>query len=150
MNFGDELAEGGLIELRGHAESRMRATCEIERWAGETTVGGVATDTYAPIYPAPEWPDDHPHADGKCRMTDFNAHPSTPEVAGANVVVNQPRVLIPTGAPKVIPGDRVRILTDPDNPVVPGTVLHVAGVRGKSQEIQRHLICDDLQTGQLA
>lgn len=116
---------------------RMSATCKVERKAGQSTdrSTGKVTTLWTEIY------------DGPCRLTDFNAHPSTPEVAGQTLTVNQPVVLIPTSSSRVMPGDRVTIATDPDNPVNAGETFRVIAVRDKSQEKQRHLICNHFQDG---
>lgn len=120
------------------AESRMRATCKIERKSGESTSNqGVVTATWGAIY------------EGKCRITDFNAFPSTPDVGGQIATVNQPRVLVPFSAPEFAPGDRVTIISDPDNAANVSKVLRVVAERVKGQEVQRHLIVEDFQSGVL-
>lgn len=129
-------SDHGLKRGRAHAESRMRATCRIERTSGETTSPkGVVTTLWASVY------------EGKCRLTDFNAFPSTPVVGGAQITVNQPRVLVPVSSPEFLPGDRITILTDPDNHANVNKVLRVIVERVKSGEVQRHVIVDDFQSG---
>ena len=145
MNFGTELA-AGLAELRRHAISRMRATCVIERpGEDDTDENGDVTTPFTQIYPDPEWPDDHPHADGKC----YTRYPGlaweqTPEVAGATIVSSRLVVSIPHGV-VARPGDVVTILSDPDNSQMIGTRLRVASIDDQSQATRQRLVVDDLQ-----
>lgn len=139
----DVLARG-----RRAAIARMRATCIIERpGADETDDDGNVTTTFTQVYPDPEWPDDHPHADGKC----YSRYPGlaweqTPEVAGATIVSSRLVVRIPFGA-VIRPGDRVTILADPDNPQMAGTKLRVESIDDQSQATAQRLITTDYQSG---
>lgn len=116
---------------------RMDATCKIEHKSGEVTnqETGVVSSTYTEVY------------SGRCQLSDFNAHPSTPELAGQKVTINQPRVLIPVDSSKVEVGARVTVSTCLENPALVGTVLLVTAVRTKGQEKQRALLCDHVQSG---
>lgn len=125
-----------LAQERAYAEARMRATCRITRPGATVTDDNGDTSTPSTfVY------------EGKCQLVDFNAHPSTPDVGGASVVVNQPRVLLPVSAAVNQPNDLVEILTDPDNPGLIGLVVVVNAIRRKAQEKSRHLICSDFQSG---
>lgn len=134
MSFESSLV-AGLAELRVHAESKMRATCVIERQSGETTVGGVVTATWAEVY------------DGKCELTDFDSHPIEREVAGATVSMSAPSLRVPVSAPEVAINDRVRITSDPDNPDLVGLTAYVSGVRRKSMEKSRRITVSETQSG---
>lgn len=134
MSFGADLA-AGLAEMRQHAESRMRATCIIERKTGETTVGGVVTPTWTEVYV------------GKCELTDFSSHPIEREVNGATVTTSSPSLRLPVSAPVVKVNDRVRITSDPDNPDLVGLTVYVTEIRRKSLEKSRRITVSDQQTG---
>lgn len=134
MNFGAELADG-LAELRIHAESKMRATCVIERKSGEATVGGVVTTTWTEIY------------DGKCELTDFDSHPMEREVVGGTLTASSPSLRLPVSAPVVAINDRVRITSDPDNPTLVGLTVYVSGIRRKGMEKSRRITVTDQQSG---
>lgn len=134
MNFGADLA-AGLAELRIHAESKMRATCVIERKSGETTDGGVVTSTWDEVY------------SGKCELTDFSSHPIEREVNGATITTSAPSLRVPVSAPVVKINDRVRITDDADNPDLVGLALYVTEVRRKSMEKSRRITVSDQQTG---
>ena len=134
MNFGAELT-AGLAELRHYAESRMRATCVIERKTGETTTAGVVTPTWTTIY------------EGKC----YSRYPglaqeANRDVSGATVTESRLIVRIPLGA-ACKPGDRVTIAADPDNPQMAGTVLLVESTDDQSQATAQRLLCSDPQSG---
>lgn len=145
--FGTELA-AGLAELREHAISRMRATCIIERPGDDDTdENGVVTTSFTQIYPDPDWPDDHPHADGKC----YTRYPGlaweqTPEVAGATIVSSRLIVRIPHGA-VIRPGDRITIESDPDNPQMVGTRVRVESIDDQSQATAQRIVTTDYQSG---
>ena len=134
MNFGAELA-AGLAELRQHAESKMRATCVIERQSGETTIGGVVTPTWTEVY------------DGKCELTDFDSHPMELEVVGGTLTTSSPSLRLPVSAPVVAINDRVRITGDPDNPTLVGLTVYVSGIRRKGMEKSRRITVTDQQSG---
>lgn len=134
MSFDAELA-AGLAELRIHAESKMRATCVIERPNGETTVGGVVTPAWTEVYA------------GKCELTDFDSHPIDREVSGATLTMSSPSLRLPVSAPSVAINDRVRITSDPDNPDLVGLTAYVSGVRRKGMEKSRRITVSDTQSG---
>lgn len=135
MNFGEDLA-GGLAELRDLAESRMRATCKIDRPTGESTSStGVVTTTWTQVYA------------GKCysRYPGL-AHESNRDSAGAQVVESRLVVRIPFGT-VIRPGDRVTITADQDNPQLAGVVLRVASIDDQSQATAQRLLVEDFQSG---
>lgn len=148
MDFVSHIRRG-LSDGRALAESRMTSACVIERTTGQIIKNSAGDDVaeWVQVYPDPEWPTDHPHADGKCRVTDFNAHPSTPELVGQKITINQPRVLVPVSSPLVKVGDRITVLTCPENPVLAGSVFLVVAIRTKAQETNRNLLCDQVQSG---
>lgn len=121
---------------RQAAESRMRATCKIERPGAATTNAntGVVSTTLTSVYT------------GKCWITDFNAHPSTFDLVGAQVSINQPIVKVPTSAAAIRVGDQITITADPDGTNA-NKVFRVVAIRSKSQETARNLICDEIQQG---
>lgn len=129
--LGRMLARG-----RQAAESRMRATCKIERPGAATTNAstGVVSATLTSIYT------------GKCWITDFNAHPSVFDLAGAQVSINQPIVKLPVTAAVIRVGDQITITADPDGSNA-NKVFRVVAIRSKGQETARNLICDEIQQG---
>ena len=137
MDFGRRIAEDLRKEMRPLAESRMRATCKIERPGDVTTdpTTGAVLPTLTQVYC------------GKCWVTDFNAHPSVFDSVGAQVSINQPTVRLPVSAPTVRVGDQVSITADLDNAQNAGKVFRVVAVRSKGQETARNLICDEIQQG---
>lgn len=126
-----------LARGRQAAESRMRATCKIERPGAATANAstGVVSATLTSIYT------------GKCWITDFNAHPSVFDLAGAQVSINQPIVKLPVTAAVIRVGDQITITADPDNSANVNKVFRVVAIRSKAQETARNLICDEIQQG---
>lgn len=133
---------------RQAAIARMRAQCFIDRPNGtETTVGGKVTQGHDRVYPSPDWPENHPHADGKC----YTRYPGlafeqTREVAGAPVTESRIVHRIPFGV-VCRPGDLVTIVDDPDNPQMNGTKLRVDSIDDQSQATAQRLLCTDVQSG---
>ena len=150
MSFGDDVA-AGLRLLRGEAVSRMRDTCIIVRpGAMVTDDDGNVTQSSTQIYPAPGWPDDHPHADGKC----YTRYPGLAfeqnrEVGGATIVDSRIVVRVPFGV-AFRPGDLVTITSSLDNPQLAGTVLRVMSIDDASQTTAQRLLCSDIQAGLVA
>lgn len=140
MTLGDDLA-AALPDLRAAARSRMRATCTIRR------VASVSTDATTGA-PTVTWVAPDPYV-GACRTRYPGlAHEQTPEVGGATVVASRLIVHIPHGT-QILPGDRVRIDSDPDNPIMVNAVLRVASVDDQSQATAQRLLCEDYQAGVL-
>src|SRR5690554_6504584 len=110
-----------LTRGRQASESRMRATCKIERPGAAATNAstGVVSATLTAIYT------------GKCWITDFNAHPSTFDLVGAQVSINQPILKVPTSAPVIRVGDQITVTADPDGTNA-GKVFRVVAIRSKS------------------
>lgn len=135
---------------RGRAAfiDRMRATCVIDR-LDATTIDddGRTARARTQIYPDPSRHAGDPHADGKCYVRYPGvAFETNKQSAGVTIVDSRVIVRIPFG-PIIRPGDRVRILTDPDNPQLAGSVYRVASIDDQSQATAQRLLCDDLQAG---
>lgn len=145
--LGDALP-GVLERGRAAAIARMRARCIIERPSGTDKVEkGVVTPTFDRIYPAPDWTDSHPHADGKC----YTRYPGlafeqTREVAGAPITESRIVHRIPFGV-VCRPGDQITIVDDPDNPQMNGTRIRVDSIDDQSQATAQRLLCSDIQSG---
>ncbi len=135
---------------RGRAAfiDRMRATCIIDRPVDKTIDDdGRSSIAYAQVYPDPAWSPGHPHADGKCYVRYPGvAFETNRASAGVTIVDSRVIVRIPFGTVHR-PGDRVRILTDPDNPQLVGTRYRVASIDDQSQATAQRLLCSDYQAG---
>lgn len=115
---------------------RMRGTCQIDRPTGTTDDGkGGVTETLIAVATAPCY----------IRYPGL-AHESTFDVAGASVSQSRVVVRVPFGT-VYRPGDRVTVLSDPDNPQLVGTVLRVASIDDMSQATAQRLLCEDNQSG---
>ena len=64
------------------------------------------------------------------------------------VAISQSRVVVrvPFGTVYRV-GDRVTIVSDPDNPQLVGTVYRVASIDDMSQATAQRLLCEDNQAG---
>lgn len=126
----------GLTELRQAAESRMRATCKIERPGAATSDddGNPVSQSYTQIYA------------GKCRLH----YPGIPfpeeaEIAGADRPTRPQHLSIPFGT-TVQADDRVTITADPDTPQNVGTVLRVTEPSNPSQATAQRILCKVILT----
>lgn len=137
-DFGAALA-AARTELEGHALTRMRGTCVIGRPTGDqdTDPDGVVTAVYETIY------------EGRCYVrTPGLAQESAREINGGTVVEARVIVRVPFGV-RYLPGDRVRILTDLDNPTLVGDQYRVESVDKQSMGTAQRLLCTNAQTGEL-
>lgn len=115
---------------------RMRGTCQIDRPTGTTGDGkGGVTETLESVATVPCY----------IRYPGL-AYESTYDSAGASVSQSRVVVRVPFGV-VYRPGDRVTVLSDPDNPQLVGTVLRVASIDDMSQATAQRLLCEDNQAG---
>lgn len=133
---------------RAQTEARMTASAVVVRKTGtEVDDYGREVITTKQIYPNPDWPADHPHADGKC----YFRYPGLAFASvfdSAGVTVTQSRLVgrFPFGVEFAV-GDVVTIVTDPNNPNLAGTELMVASVDDQSQATAQRVLLDDNQKG---
>lgn len=117
---------------------RMRARCHIERPEGvdEDGKGGAAGRLVT--VGQPETP---------CYLRYPGlAFETNLDLAGSRVAQSRVVIRVPFGA-IYRPGDRVTILSDPDNPQLVGTVYRVASIDDMSQATAQRLLCEDNQSG---
>lgn len=116
---------------------RMRGTCDVRRPNGTTPDGrGGETPILEPV-----------SGNLPCYVRYPGlAHESTFDSAGVSVPQSRVVVRVPFGA-IYRPGDRITILSDPDNPQLVGTVLRVASIDDMSQATAQRLLCEDNQAG---
>lgn len=135
MSYISELI-GGLNELRGHAEARMRGTCKIERVVGTTVDDtGKEVAVIESVY------------DGKCYIRYPGlAFESTFDSAGVTVTQSRVVARIPFG-PVIAVDDVITIVSDPDAPHLAGATLRVASIDDQSQSTAQRLLCEDNQKG---
>src|SRR5699024_8156291 len=138
----------GLGELRSLVEDRMRGTCKIERVVGTTVDDdGKEVNVREQVYPDPEWPAEHPHADGKCYLRYPGlAFESTSDSVGVTVTQSRIVARIPFG-PVIAVDDVITVLSDPDTPHLAGATLRVASIDDQSQATAQRLLCEDNQKG---
>lgn len=135
-----------LARSRAAVLVRMRATCTIDRPGPLVTLpGGEVVQSATRVYPDPSWAGNHPHAHGPC----YGRYPGlafeqTPEAGGAQVTVSRLVVRIPHGV-QILPHDVVTWVSDPDNPVMVGTLLLVGSVDDQSQATAQRILVDDYQ-----
>lgn len=109
----------------------MRASCRVERPGKPDPLTGL-----------PSWTQVY---DGRC----YTRYPGlafeqSPEAGGAVFTVSRLVVRVPFGV-AYRPGDRVTIVSDPDNPQMAGTRLRVASIDDQSQASAQRLLCEDYQ-----
>ncbi|HEY4536432.1 MAG TPA: DUF6093 family protein [Enteractinococcus sp.] len=133
---------------RAQTESRMKSSAVVVRKTGtEVDDYGREVPSLKQIYPNPDWPEDHPHADGKC----YFRYPGLAFASvfdSAGVTVTQSRLVgrFPFGVEFAV-GDVVTIMSDPDNPNLAGTELTVSSIDDQSQATAQRLLLDDNQKG---
>jgi hypothetical protein len=125
-----------LTRGRQAAESRMRATCKIERPGAQTSDndGNPISQAYTEVY------------NGKCRLH----YPGIPfpkeaEIAGADRPTRPQHLSIPFG-PVIHADDRVTISADLDTPQNVGMVLRVTEPSNPSQATAQRLLCKVILT----
>ena len=140
---------GQLLERgRNKFETRMRDTCVIRRPGEKVSDGrGGETVEMVQVYPDPGWPEDHPHADGKC----YTRYPglafeSNRDLVGVHVVESRLVVRVPVG-PTFRPDDVVEITASPDTPHLVGEKFRVASIDDQSQATAQRLLCEVFQKG---
>lgn|SRR5690625_1555871 len=143
VNIGPVLRKG-----RARTERRMRATAIVERKVGTTVDDyGFEVPDLQQIYPDPSWPDDHPHADGKCYFR-YPGLAFETDYDSVGVTITQTRIVgrFPFAVEFEV-GDVVTIVNDPDNPYMAGTELRVASGDDQSQATAQRVLLDNNQKG---
>lgn len=130
MNVGPVLALGRAAVL-----ARMRGTYLVEREDGftEGELPGQIIPKWVKIWEGP----------GYARYPGL-AFEERPVVGGFQFTVSRIVVRVPFG-PVFRPGDRVTVISDPDNTQLNGTQLRVASIDDQSQSTAQRLLCEDFQ-----
>lgn len=133
---------------RAKTESRMTSTAVVDRKVGTTVDDyGREVPELVRVYPDPSWPDDHPHADGKCYFRYPGlAFASTYDSVGVNITQSRVVGRFPFG-PEFMVGDVVTIISDRETPHLAGAELTVASIDDQSQATAQRLVLDDNQKG---
>jgi hypothetical protein len=116
------------------AVAQMLDTCTIGD-LGEVATDpddGAVTTPIVPVYPDPEWPDDHPWKHGPCKVQTWEAQESNPEAGGAVLTVQRYAVHTPVGsfAPQI--GHVVEIGTAALDPNLTGRRYRVVALLHKT------------------
>lgn len=124
MDFSGEIL-AALPGMRRHAESLMTTQVVIIRAGGDDMLDPVTGERErVQVYPHPEWPAGHPHADGKGKVTSYEAHESS-SLSGARVITTQRMSLhVPVGAYEAQVGDLATV-TGSTDPLLVGRTLRV-------------------------
>ena len=114
---------------------RMRGTYLVERENGTTEgdLPGSVVPNWETVWEGP----------GYTRYPGL-AFEQTPTVGSFQFTVSRVVVRVPFG-PVFRPGDRVTVVSDPDNPQIEGTLLRVASIDDQSQATAQRLLCEDFQ-----
>lgn len=122
----------------------MGRTVAVELMVDACTVGrpngtpvtdpdtGEVTAPLAPVYPDPEWPDEHPWKHGPCKVQTYEAQESNPEAGGATFTVQRYAVHVPVGSFAPQTGDVVEITATEFDPNLVGRKYRVVALLHKS------------------
>lgn len=144
MTIGGDLLDV-LPELRAEAESLMVDTCTITRAdpdAEPNPVTGVADRVQ--VYPNPEWPDDHPWINGKCRVQALDPQERGGESGGYDWTTQRYRVDVPVGSYAPAEDDVVTINTATKDPHLTGRDYRVLALLHKSLATAYRLAVEDM------
>lgn len=138
MDFGAAL-QGGLVELRAYAESRMVDTVLIERQSSagtEDEATGHITRAWVTVY------------SGKCRWQQRSQAAASPDIAGGVVTVQSTELHLPVAdSAAVLPNDgakwRATAMTCANDPSRVGRSLNITGDMWKTDATARRLICQE-------
>lgn len=113
INLGAEI-RAALPGMRRQAESMMTTKVVITRRDGDMTDPVTGEAPTVQVYPRPEWPEDHPHADGKAKLTSYEAHESS-SLSAIRVITTQRMTLhVPVGAYEAQVGDVAEVVGSTD------------------------------------
>lgn len=91
---------------RRAAERLMTSRVVITRPLGDDMVDPVTGERErGQVYPHPDWPADHPHADGKAKITSYEAHESAAMSGGRVITTQRMSLHVPVGAYAAQVGD---------------------------------------------
>lgn len=103
----------------------MTTQVVITRRSGEMTDPVTGEAETVQVYPDPAWPADHPHADGKAKLTSYEAHEAS-SASGQRVITTQRMTLhVPVGAYAAQVGDFATVV-DSTDPLLVGRAVRVA------------------------
>lgn len=113
IDLGAEIL-AALPGLRQQAESMMTTQVVITRGSGEMTDPVTGEAETVQVYPNPSWASDHPHADGKAKLTSYEAHEAA-SAAGQRVITTQRMALhVPVGSYAAQVGDMAEVVGSRD------------------------------------
>lgn len=108
-----------LLAGRAAAETLMRATVLVERETGQITFDPDGTNARRETIVVYE---------GRGKIQSYEGHEQPVMTAGQAVAMLRTRVDVPVGSGPFIPGDRVTVLANPDDPMLEGVSLRIAAL----------------------
>lgn len=104
---------------RAAAERLMRATVRVEREVGQIVYDPDGTNPRREtllIY------------EGRGKVQSYEGHEQPVVTAGQSIAMLRTRVDVPVGSGPFIPGDRVKVLANPDDPMLETVELRIAAL----------------------
>lgn len=110
---------------RRRAERLMTTRVVITRAGGDDMIDPVTGERErVQVYPHPDWPADHPHKNGRAKLTSYEAHESS-SLSGGRVITTQRMTLhVPVGSYEAQVGDLATV-TESTDPLLVGRQVRI-------------------------